>query len=1733
MNITDFRKQYPQYDHVDDSALLSTLHEKYYSHVGFDEFSAKFNPAAKTTLRESISEGIDNAQKRGFEIAGNTQKFAGTLIDTFVDKPAEALANITGFNPGVWYDEQNGLQASWNMPTDKQTKIGEGLQKLSDQAIETDTGYKQLNTLDDFEADPGVGTFFNMMAENGIPVAMDAVASLFGMPMYAASEIQRLGDERAKNKGKDKADWQDIYEASPAAIINVTGDRLLANTILGRVGGAIKNTKGDSIADKAIKVAKAVGTAGAIGAGTEGVQEGIEYSETHRNTQAGFNDKDFWKNVRAGAYIGGGVGAGGRAITAPIEASRQQTEIEQLDSDYSEALQKELDSIKAEMNAKSQDLNESKQRAEQGDELDKAEYESKKTRFEDDLKAANQTLNARVHEILNQNTKAGGNLLDGINKITGIDRQDKAQAERMRFNALDERINAKREADSQELADAEREVFADKFGLPMRKTETGAFTVDSKGTVSPTTDTLDILTSKDATKQYRNQIKVPGNDFRQDQKTFIDTSIKQGTPITANTELAEPMFGIEGGKGRIYSEKAGELDFNYRIVEAKDVNPQIETSDNQARDRKRIDSQAQIMQMADNLNPALLLDAPTMRDGAPVVTSDGKIIAGNGRAAAINQAYQLNKADGYKQQVRQEAQRLGFSQEQIDAVKNPVIIRQLDRNDETGELAILSNEEGAASMSAMEQAAVDAKRIGDISGISITETGDLTNDSLIWAARKIVNETGIAKRGEMMSANGTISENGKARIRNAIIYKAYGDSPVLSNLLESRDDGFNNITKALSATASKVASIKDGIDAGDYYDAGIDKPLVDALGAFSSIKASGLSAEEALAQNDMFSEDPPETKAIVKVLFDNIRSANKIREFIDSYNDVLASKGSPNQFDLLGGEDVTIMEIIDYVTKTRQNAVSRAEPKTTATQRGIGVDTEAGGQDQQNERQGKETGPGSNTQDEQSRVEPGLLTGYTQADLDARDQQIADAEKAEQEAVERDAINAKADQFTLTGSDTYLDQAAVNGQEDMLGELDDATKELPTQKTNQTAQEAAQPVKKIKLAKSGKPFKTAKSAKISATFKETPNAEIVQVEGGFGVRSAENIDDKTTSQSKTDGSEQQKKPIKNRFASIADFVRDAQAHSNEYIYTIGLPPEELIKHGVPKLPMRITSKTVRKGITEKHNLSESEMIKVLSSLDDHLAVFKTESKTSKAAQGAITILTPSKDTDKDPVTVSIHLDRKHGEIKVNLVRSIHGKSNAESQLNKWIREGRGLFVDQNRIEAIHGITLIQFQGNANASKYDNTKTNQQNQDAEQVNIDDFGEKLGGARKDLSMSERVKANTSDEQFIISNPLSKIWPKVEIDKTKETDKGIALFSKEKYSGSGKIKPADLQAEVNAFIESLPGIKQYGLSIEILESPEQAFGEEAVAVSSAERASGAYLAESKKMYLFNANISNKTQARRTLRHEILAHHGLNLFSVADKKAIFQAVTATRKSPAFKKDWEQVDSLYTELNDEQKAEEIIASIAEEQPGLAKRFLDSVVNKIIEILKKIGFIKKGEIIARSQLRGLVAAMADGISRGVPQQTFPKSGEQYSKNKKRFNDTTEDQERFLGKIGRNDVDQTVKERVAGFIDRMGIRIKQGLTDRYASLLELDKAVGGDNVVKESTQMSSWVLARMSEAGGGALTAMLKGGRIKYNADQKIIDVDENSQGMLDMLAESLGSSKEIDRFMGWIAAKQG
>lgn len=365
-------------------------------------------------------------------------------------------------------------------------------------------------------------------------------------------------------------------------------------------------------------------------------------------------------------------------------------------------------------------------------------------------------------------------------------------------------------------------------------------------------------------------------------------------PETRESVVTGASDEIDVGNGNYQS-------FQYEVVDASMLSPTQKKDDNQFRDRDRTASQSQINNIARNLDPRKLASSPTMDMGAPLLALDGKtIIAGNGRTMAIRQAYQEGGAEGYRQFLKDNADRFGIDSAQLDAVENPVLVRRLTSPVDIAQVAINSNEQGGMRMSELEQAKVDARRLPSMDAFVAAENGEINSPDNQPFIRQFVQNQPENLRNELLDGKGNLSQTGVQRIRNAMLYQAYGDSQTLSRLIENTDQGAKNVLNALTALAPKVAQTQQDIHTGLLSDVGISNAIIQAVEKYNQLNAQGYKISDYLAQNDFVGDLSPEAREILTIFDENRRSGKRIAQVLGAYFDQAQIQGNLSQASMFG-----------------------------------------------------------------------------------------------------------------------------------------------------------------------------------------------------------------------------------------------------------------------------------------------------------------------------------------------------------------------------------------------------------------------------------------------------------------------------------------------------------------------------------------------------------------------------------------------------------------------------------------------------------------------------------------------------------------------------------------------------------------------------------------------------------------------------------------------------------------
>ena len=375
-------------------------------------------------------------------------------------------------------------------------------------------------------------------------------------------------------------------------------------------------------------------------------------------------------------------------------------------------------------------------------------------------------------------------------------------------------------------------------------------------------------------------------------------------PVSVGGDVAPLAFegqAIGTGSVRVGSE---EIPTQVMVVDAGMLSPTLGKAENQARDRSRVASELQIEGYANNLDPRYLTpDYPDMLNGSPTVTRDGQIIGGNGRAEAIKRAYARGKGEAYRAMVAQRAGEAGLD---VSGMTAPVLVRVLDKNVDVRKAAILSNEGGSASQSALEQAGADASRLPPLDAFVFTEEGRLAKTGNETVLRQFMGELPIEEQGRFVDAEGALSAEGERRINNAILYTAFGDSPVLSAMIDDISPEGRNLLNALAKTAPKIASVEEGIGRGVLYPVSLRDDLLAGAWKFLDLKRQGLSVPDYLSQGDIFGDGvSPEAKEFMRIIDQNNRSSKRLTEKLTEAYDRIEKAGNPAQTDIFGGGGIT------------------------------------------------------------------------------------------------------------------------------------------------------------------------------------------------------------------------------------------------------------------------------------------------------------------------------------------------------------------------------------------------------------------------------------------------------------------------------------------------------------------------------------------------------------------------------------------------------------------------------------------------------------------------------------------------------------------------------------------------------------------------------------------------------------------------------------------------------------
>ncbi len=174
-----------------------------------------------------------------------------------------------------------------------------------------------------------------------------------------------------------------------------------------------------------------------------------------------------------------------------------------------------------------------------------------------------------------------------------------------------------------------------------------------------------------------------------------------------------------------------------------------------------VNEQIKVKTNASRLNPTFLVNTnPDAVNGPPILTKSGVVLGGNSRTMSIIQAYNSipEKAEAYKQSLKDNAKRFGLTTGDINAFERPVLVRVIDNNYDTEEMKKMSRYYNQNMTQGLDELAVGLSKANLVSQetLNLFAEAITQNDDEDMTLNKFLDTAGSKKLIERLIEDGVI-----------------------------------------------------------------------------------------------------------------------------------------------------------------------------------------------------------------------------------------------------------------------------------------------------------------------------------------------------------------------------------------------------------------------------------------------------------------------------------------------------------------------------------------------------------------------------------------------------------------------------------------------------------------------------------------------------------------------------------------------------------------------------------------------------------------------------------------------------------------------------------------------------------------------------------------------------------------------------------------------------------------
>ncbi|MFC0047809.1 LPD38 domain-containing protein [Rheinheimera tilapiae] len=387
-------------------------------------------------------------------------------------------------------------------------------------------------------------------------------------------------------------------------------------------------------------------------------------------------------------------------------------------------------------------------------------------------------------------------------------------------------------------------------------------------------------------------------------------------------------------------------------------------------------------------------------------------------------------------------------------------------------------------------------------------------------------------------------------------------------------------------------------------------------------------------------------------------------------------------------------------------------------------------------------------------------------------------------------------------------------------------------------------------------------------------------------------------------------------------------------------------------------------------------------------------------------------------------------------------------------------------------------------------------------------------------------TTAEQEIINPAFRSFFDTLQ---TKETDKGVMLFSKQ---NTIKAKPAK---GVNAKLakQFIAGIMQRlngaaGIKVVVLET--QAEAEKLWQMSlSGDLVRGAYNRATNTAYVIAENIKSMDELREVVAHEVIGHGGLqNVISKSDYAAFIDRLKQTRSNPAFAEQWAQIDNDYEGFSENDKAEELFAYFVQNKPvtGPVKLWFNALKRFLHKALVSVGLAKAGDPDIEA-MQDMLESIRSGFMFGRSGEA-DSTGSELAFSKARTTEQADALDKLgLGEEAAETVAEQAKRRANETVDTLKSssfwkRLNEGIFDGLAGIKQAEEAAGITDPNKQG-----YVSARLASGLSDILHGVFHYGAPEWR--DGLVQRKADTKGLLEVFG-MLGD--DLNDWLAWMGANR-